>query len=224
MASKNQQSDRIEPKIEVAVIKELTRQDSRLPSSYTTAHVIRRMRVEENCGTVDIMLLPTDTSLHKLVLVEAKHIKAPDAAAKVVGQLLMYYAGALRLGRDSIGRLHTFGLPAKSVDLKVRPLNFIAAQRVVKLPSSTPDRKRASWDMMYAGDKLLPQDIGLYVAIDGMPRRSLCHIIGRLYDSHCLDIGVVQTNVANDNRRVKMVVKPSEKDNWAAFCAKATAV
>ena len=68
---------------------------------FAGARAIRNVRGAETCGRVDVMLLPTSGPT-RLVLVEAKVTKAPDAASKVVGQLLMYYGGAL-YGSANVG-------------------------------------------------------------------------------------------------------------------------
>jgi hypothetical protein len=47
-------------------------------------------------GAVDVVLLPNRGQI-KLVLVETKVSSAADANSKVIGQLLMYYTGALTL-------------------------------------------------------------------------------------------------------------------------------
>jgi hypothetical protein len=67
---------------------------------------IRTMRVSPDTGLADIVLLPKDPD--HLVLVEAKAATAHDAACKVVGQLLMYYYGALRLGSEGLVVMRKF--------------------------------------------------------------------------------------------------------------------
>jgi len=61
------------------------------------ALAIRNVRVHTAAGRVDVMLLPKKGAV-RLVLVEAKLRNSRDSASKVIGQLLMYYGGALRLG------------------------------------------------------------------------------------------------------------------------------
>ena len=58
---------------------------------------IRRCRMGPDYGVADLVFLPQGGK-HKLVIVEAKQASSADAKIKVVGQLLMYYAGALELG------------------------------------------------------------------------------------------------------------------------------
>ena len=61
------------------------------------ALAIRNFRVADTSGAVDVCLIP-QSGPFRVVLGEAKAASAPDAGSKVVGQLLMYYAGALTLG------------------------------------------------------------------------------------------------------------------------------
>ena len=53
---------------------------------YPGARSIRNWRVALTCGRLDVGLLPIKGP-KKLVLVEAKCVKAPDAASKVVGRI-----------------------------------------------------------------------------------------------------------------------------------------
>jgi hypothetical protein len=207
-------TDHIEPKIEAAVILKL----ARLDRSYVGARIIRRMRVDVDCGTVDVMLFPPESSPHKLVLVEAKSVRASDSASKVVGQLLMYYAGALRLGQDGLEHLRRHAVLPKAIDITQRPPGFTSAQKVTAVPVRTPERKQVAWDRLHNGTKLQPKDIALFVALDGRPKPSLCQVIERLFESHKIDIGVVVANVDGDSRKICTVVRPSEGPKWTTFC------
>src|SRR5687767_917443 len=80
-----------ETKIESAII--------RRPGDlgFDRATAIRNFRIADLSGAVDVILFPRHGPL-KIVLIEAKVARAKDATSKVVGQLLMYYGGALKLG------------------------------------------------------------------------------------------------------------------------------
>ena len=71
------------------------------------ALAIRNFRVAHIAGAVDVVLIPQDGPI-RLVLVETKSTRAADAACKVVGQLLAYYAGALTFGLDELNMLRQF--------------------------------------------------------------------------------------------------------------------
>jgi hypothetical protein len=210
---KSDWTNHIEPKIEAAVIVNL----ARLDRTYELARIIRRMRVDVDCGTVDVMFFPKESSHHKLVLVEAKSVRASDSASKVVGQLLMYYTGALRLGQDGLELLRRHAVPPKNIDVGRRPPGFTSAQKVVGVSVRTPNRKQAAWDALHDEPRIQPKDIGLFVALDGRPKSSLCQVIERLFESHKIDIGIVVADVDGDTRKILTVVRPSDSQGWAAF-------
>jgi hypothetical protein len=60
-------------------------------------------------GVADLVILPQN-GRHKLVIVEAKQVSSADAKIKVVGQLLMYYAGALEFGFQGVRLLQRYAL------------------------------------------------------------------------------------------------------------------
>ena len=68
---------------------------------------IRRCRMGPDYGVADLVFLPQGGK-HKLVIVEAKQASSADAKIKVVGQLLMYYAGALELGLAGVRLLKDY--------------------------------------------------------------------------------------------------------------------
>src|SRR5439155_11738381 len=67
---------------------------------------------------VDVVLIPQDGPI-RLVLVETKAARAANAACKVIGQLLMYYAGALTFGLDGINVLREFARNFQNVALTI---------------------------------------------------------------------------------------------------------
>src|SRR6266540_1705343 len=66
---------------------------------FSGANAIRNFRLSDKSGAVDVVLLPQEGPT-RLVLIETKVATAADANGKVVGQLLMYYGGALMMGLD----------------------------------------------------------------------------------------------------------------------------
>src|SRR5687767_6044732 len=71
------------------------------------ANAIRNFRLADKSGAVDVVLFPQEGSI-RLVLIEAKVATAADANSKVIGQLLMYYGGALIMGSDGVELLQEF--------------------------------------------------------------------------------------------------------------------
>lgn len=148
---------------------------------YKDASAIRNIRVAPEAGRIDIMLFPV-SGRHRLVLVEAKRYSAADAPSKVIGQLLMYYAGALSLGMNGLDLLCKF---AKEYPDEARGTNWISAQRVCGGIG-----KEEAWERLQSGGKLLQEDIALLIAIDDKPRNSLCQVVSVLRD-HKLRIDIV---------------------------------
>jgi hypothetical protein len=145
------------------------------------ALAIRRCRVAQPCGLVDLILLPP-AGPTRLVLVEANASSAPDAAAKVIGQLLMYYAGALMLGEEGLAMLRSFARdnPERACSTsKISP-------KAVTGGLSPGD---LAWDAMYRGTKLRPDEIALFVAFDGEPHRAFVPTLQALAGHHGLPIG-----------------------------------
>jgi hypothetical protein len=142
---------------------------------------IRRCRVAERCGTVDLMLLPRSGPV-RLVLVEAKATRAPDAASKVVGQLLMYYAGALMLGARGLQMLES--LAVRHADY-ARSLNRVTPKRLTG-GLSPPTR---AWQELYTGTKLRPDELRLFVAFDGQPHEAFAATLATLWEHHRVPLG-----------------------------------
>jgi len=166
------------------------------------ALAIRRCRVAEPCGLIDLVLLPP-TGPVRLVLIEAKASSSPDSASKVVGQLLMYYGGALMLGSTGLRILPEFAKqhPEKATGTtKVSPKALTGGQ--------TPPTK--AWEKMYSGDQLAPHEIKLFIGLDGEPHRAFEPTLKAL-SRHGLNIGycivesgkisVVQSTVAKKQSR-----------------------
>src|SRR5207244_3651113 len=75
---------------------------------YKDSLVIRRAKMGRGgFGFVDVMFLPVHGP-HQLVLAEVKQRNSSDAAGKVVGQALLYYAAALNIGLDGLEVLRRY--------------------------------------------------------------------------------------------------------------------
>jgi hypothetical protein len=123
------------------------------------ALAIRRCRIAEPCGLVDLVLLPT-TGPKRLVLIEVKAITAQDSASKVVGQLLMYYGGALMLKSDGIESLRRF-----AEQHRVRATSTTKISPKALTGGLTPPRR--AWDKLYRGNPIKPEEIQLFIALNG---------------------------------------------------------
>ena len=150
---------------------------------YPDSHFIRRCRAGRGFGIVDVMLLP-ETGPHRIVLVEAKQSSSVDAQAKVIGQLLMYYAGVAHLGLQGLRYLREFARahPKRARDVSPKLLRSLTGG------ISPPD---AAWAAMQRGRKLKPRQVALFVALDDRPTEGLKTTLSTLAEHHALDIGVV---------------------------------
>lgn len=164
---------------------------------YPGALSIRNWRVAVTCGRVDVGLLPIQGP-KKLVLVEAKSVYAPDAASKVVGQLLMYYAGALTLGSKGLACLRNFAMNKSARDTSRKPLIRLSGDKC---------RTEIAWAKLSSGKLLLPHQLSLFIALDGEPSSVLLAILQALQCSHDLSIGLVIVR----NRRIVDVIHKHAK-------------
>jgi hypothetical protein len=201
---------RIERRIEEAVIK-----DRGHPSlGYGGEPYIRRMRAGHDCGTVDLMILPRLPARHKVILVEAKRANARDVASQVVGQLLMYHTGVLQLGSAGLDYLRRYAERPDKPEFRT----FVPAQEVCPpQPNGKRLSKADAWRTMQDGKRLEPSEIGLFVALSGPPKRSLCQILDRLYQSYCLEIGIIVTDVTGRKRDVVEVGRPTDSGGLTRF-------
>lgn len=144
---------------------------------------IRNCRVSMPTGRVDVILLPVDGPV-EIVLVEAKAATAPDAASKVVGQLLMYYAGALMLGSAGVRALRRFAVDHPE---RARSTAWVSPKMLTGGVSPPSDAFAA----LYRGRRLTPAQVHLFVALDGNAHRALEPTLDVLRQYHGLRIGSV---------------------------------
>jgi hypothetical protein len=144
---------------------------------------IRRCRIGRGFGVADVIFLPA-RGPHRLVIVEAKQAGAVDAKVNVVGQLLMYYAGALRLGSHGIRLLRSFALEHARAARSLRPKSLKMLSRGI----SPPD---AAWSELCKGRPLRPEQVALYVALDSEPGVALKGALAELARHHSLVVGVI---------------------------------
>jgi len=161
---------------------------------YPNAPMIRHWRVDSPSGLVDLGLFPENGPL---VLVEAKACDAQDAASKCVGQLLMYYGGALRLGSNGLSVLRAYANEHKEQARSTK-----RTSHKMLTGKSQPE----SWAVMSAGERISPTDLRLFLALDGEPRQALEPLLQCLRNYHNLTIGLV---IVRDGTIVR-VAKPDE--------------
>jgi hypothetical protein len=176
---------------------------------YPGARCIRNWRVALTCGRVDVGLLPIKGP-KKLVLIEAKSARAPDAQSKVVGQLLMYYAGALTLGSQGLACLRAFadkkcarcsqGLACRSPRADKQCARDTSKKALIRLAGLGPTE--TAWKKLSGGKLLLPRQLSLYIALDDKPHEFLREMLGALRRDHDLSIGLIIVR----NRRVVDVI------------------
>jgi hypothetical protein len=130
-----------------------------------------------------VVLLPLHGPV-RLVLVEAKTAAAQDAASKVVGQLLMYYAGALMLGSAGIRALREFAIKYPE---RARGTSWVSP----KMLSGGVSPPQKAFEVLYKGRRLTPQQVHLFVALDGDAHRGFEPTLQTLREHHGLPIGFV---------------------------------
>ncbi|MEX2118461.1 MAG: hypothetical protein WD847_02530 [Pirellulales bacterium] len=152
---------------------------------YPGAAAIRNCRVAMVAGRVDVLLLPAKSRV-KVVLVETKVATAPDAASKVIGQLLMYYAGALCLGSVGIRYLREFACREPE---RARCTSWVSPKSITCGVSPPGD----AWKLLSQGTLLKPYQVRLFIALEGVAHRALVPTLQILRKHHGLAIGVIRT-------------------------------
>jgi hypothetical protein len=149
---------------------------------FRNAAVIRRCSVGRGFGIIDMVLLPR-TGRYKLVLVEAKRSLAPDAAGKVVGQLLLYHSQLSRLGTEGLEMMRAYCArhASRARGVRRKSLQAIAGVRPA-------DR---AWRRLRKGRPLSARQIALYIALEAEASSSLKSLLKSLSRSYGLKIRVV---------------------------------
>jgi len=154
---------------------------------------IRRAKIcRGGFGTVDLMVLPESGS-RRLVLVEVKQENSGDAAGKVMGQLLLYYVGSLRLGTKGLNLLHDFALTARAHDPTPKSLQML----------SGGCRRGDDWDALQRGRKLRPDEVALIVGLQKEPDDSLLALRAWVKDHSGLNIGIVVAGGTGPLKEIK---------------------
>ena len=151
---------------------------------------IRRSRIGLGFGVADLVLLPTNGN-YRMIIVEAKQGSSGDAKSKVIGQLLMYYAGALRLGYTGLRQMRSYAAENVRSARSLRPVSL-------SMLNGGVGSRTEAWRSLCRGRRLLPKRIALYAAFDAEPESSLKSALGELSTHHGLSIGVISVLGADD--------------------------
>jgi hypothetical protein len=154
---------------------------------FSGAVAIRNFRLADVSGAVDVLLIPRGGPI-RLALIETKVALAPDAGCKVVGQLLMYYAGALTLGSQGIETLRNFAGHCADI---AHHTKRISPQKVVWNVDGIDCTNREAMELLRHGKSVTPEEIALFIALDGEPHHVLQPLLGNLRERHGLNIGLV---------------------------------
>jgi hypothetical protein len=154
---------------------------------------IRRCRMGPGFGVADLVILP-QRGKHKLVIVEAKQASSADAKIKLVGQLLMYYAGALEFGLSGVKSLRKY-----AVERHVFARSH--ARSSLKAISGGITPPEAAWASLRRGRRLTPGNVRLIAALDSEPGNVLRHALAALGEHHGLDVDIVSV-MGRDNLRL----------------------
>jgi hypothetical protein len=154
---------------------------------------IRRCRVGRGFGVADLVLLPS-RGPYRMIIVEAKLGGSIDSKINVVGQLLMYYAGALRLGTRGVRMMRQFATSQSRAARSLRPKSLKRLCGGITPPD-------LAWAELCKGRRLLPNQIALYVGLDCLPSLALTSALSELATHHALRVGVVSV-LARDQLKV----------------------
>lgn len=167
-----------EPQIEDAVI--------RNPSVLAAGEglFIRRCRMGRRFGSADLVFLP-ERGTRRILVIEAKSVASHDIEGRVLGQLLMYYAGALKFGARGIRLMRQF---ARDHPELAQSPEHPKSLKALSGGMSPPER---AWQELCKGRKLQPERVGLALALDGEPPTPLAASIAALGEHHRLEVGVL---------------------------------
>ena len=146
------------------------------------ALAIRDWWISATSGRLDLALFPT-CGARDLVLIEAKGAKAADAASKVIGQLLMYYAAALELGSEGLTCLRRYALDHRGDACSTVKKSVLRVTGGIR-------PKAAAWAHLARGAPVAPERVALFLAIDDEPHRALRPTLRALHTRHGISIGL----------------------------------
>jgi hypothetical protein len=153
--------------------------------------VIPQFKLGSPYGVVDAIILPS-RGRHKIAIVEAKLTSAgdtgkgkPGAHDAVVGQLLKYYAAAMRMHVGGLKVLHDAAQSAH-VGKKTSSLKLLKK-----------DNEAEAWKALIDGDPITPDAVGLHLVVDRVTNafneriREIRHVV---HKHHSLTLRVWQVS------------------------------
>lgn len=149
---------------------------------YADADVIRRCRVGRYVGIVDLLLLPA-SGPRKVVLVEVKAGANSEGHAKVVGQLLLYLTGVLRIGSRGLDLMRRF---ARS-DPVTAMREGMTSLKMLSGGVTPPDD---AWAELQKGHPIMRDEVHLLVGLDVEPSAQLKDVLSLIRETG-LEIDVV---------------------------------
>lgn len=153
---------------------------------YPGADVIRRCRVGRYVGVVDLVLLP-NLGPRRLALVEVKGGDNVEGHAKVVGQLLLYFTGALKIGTDGLDLMRDFARVRSKDALR----QSMTSLKMLSGGVTPPDD---AWTALQAGERIDPDQIHLCIGLDREPSSQLQETLA-LVRGHGMSIDVIVASV-----------------------------
>ena len=155
-----------------------------LNSGYAGALAIREFNFR-GVGFPDVLLLP-QSGPHRLVIVEAKRSTSLDASTgQVVDQLLNYFKACLLFGSKGLSLLAEF---IKQEPSRAHDKNHVRPKELVTDGTKSPQ----VYSRMFEGEALSPEEIGLFIALDGPPSDRLRHAIATARGERNVDIGFAE--------------------------------
>lgn len=165
--------------------------------SWSGAACVREAQIGRGSGYVDLLVLPPQSAQHRVVLVEGKRLDNDEASAKVLGQLLKYYAHARRLGREGLDRIRT-----TAGEAAVRGVSYARWSLARLLGAGGQDE---ACGLATLGEPLGADEIALVIALDQygakLHRRLGMAVLVLAGEEHRLPITVVEV-VAGTVRRM----------------------
>jgi hypothetical protein len=119
-----------------------------------------------------------------MIIVEAKEGSSIDSKSKIIGQLLMYYAGALRLGYAGLRLMRHYAETNSRSARSLRPVSLLMLNGGIGPPAE-------AWRSLCKGRRLRPGCIALYAALDSEPSTALKAALAELAEHHRLNIGAI---------------------------------
>jgi hypothetical protein len=113
---------------------------------------------------------------------------APDANGKVVGQLLMYYGGALTMGLDGVKQLLQF---SKNFQSEAHSIGRKSPQKILLRVSGKKYKNPDAMKLLTNGTPLTPKEIVLFIAVDNKPHHTLQPLLQKLRKLHKIRIGLI---------------------------------